>query len=82
MPIYEYQCKHCNAINEFLIGIGQGDIAIKCQYCGSKELNRILSKSNVAVGGRAIGSQQGKTCCGRDDRCEKPPCSGDGKCRR
>jgi len=29
-----------------------------------------------------IGSQDGLTCCGRTERCEKPPCSDDGSCKR
>jgi len=82
MPIYEYRCARCLAINEFLVGVGQGDIEIKCQYCGSNELNRIFSQSNVVMGKGGIGLRNGKTCCGKDERCEKPPCSDDGECTR
>ncbi|MEW5949110.1 MAG: FmdB family zinc ribbon protein [Thermodesulfobacteriota bacterium] len=33
--------------------------------------------SRAGQHGRECPSEQmGKTCCGRDDRCEKPPCGG------
>lgn len=92
MPIYEYRCKKCSRINEFLIGVNQEEKEIsakggsasgrKCRYCGSKELNKIFSKSNVSRGGHLIASQGGKTCCGREERCDKPPCSDSGICKR
>jgi putative FmdB family regulatory protein len=81
MPIYEYQCKKCGKLNEFLIRAAKDKTEIKCKYCNSKELDRIFSKSFVAKSGNFIGSQQGKTCCGRDERCDFPPCS-DGTCQR
>ena len=82
MPIYEYRCKKCGKKNDFLEGVGRGETERKCKYCGSKELERMLSVSNVLSGGRKIGSQDGLTCCGRTERCEKPPCSEDGTCER
>ena len=82
MPVYEYQCRNCEKISEFLIGVIQEKVEIKCRYCGSKELNKILSKSNVSRSGRSIASQGGKTCCGRDERCDIPPCSDSGICNR
>ncbi|MDH5186021.1 MAG: hypothetical protein OEZ20_02825 [candidate division WOR-3 bacterium] len=81
MPIYEYQCKNCGKISEFLIGVVQDKIEIKCKHCKSKELDRVFSKSFISKSGNIIGSQGGKTCCGRDERCDTPPCS-DGTCKR
>jgi putative FmdB family regulatory protein len=81
MPIYEYQCKHCGKITEFLVGVVQDKTEIKCKHCASTELNRIFSKSVISKSGNIIGSQRGKTCCGRDERCDTPPCS-DGSCKR
>lgn len=81
MPVYEYQCKNCGKVSEFLIGVVQENIEIKCKYCGSKELNKIFFKSFVSRGGNLIPYQGGKTCCGRDERCKVPPCS-DGTCVR
>lgn len=82
MPIYEYQCKSCGKISEFLVGVTQRKTEIKCKHCGSRELNKIFSKSFISRGGNLIGSQGGQTCCGRTERCDTPPCSDGGICNR
>lgn len=82
MPIYEYKCKDCGGINEFLVGVAWDKVEIKCSRCGSEKLEKIFSKSFISTGGHFIGSQGGKTCCGRDERCDTPPCSDDGVCKR
>ena len=82
MPIYEYRCNKCGKVSEFLTGMVQEKTEIKCKYCGSKEVHKIFSKSFVATNGQLIGSQNGKTCCGRTERCDTPPCSSDGVCKR
>ena len=82
MPIYEYKCKDCGRISEFLVGVVQDKVEIKCSHCGSKKLEKIFSKSFISTSGHLIGSQGGKTCCGRDERCDKPPCSDDDVCKR
>ena len=81
MPIYEYKCKDCGQISEFLQGIGTDKSKRKCKHCGSTELSKIFSKSFVSTSGHFLGSQGGATCCGRTQRCENPPCS-DGSCKR
>ncbi len=82
MPIYEYKCRDCGEISEFLVGVGQEKIKFKCGSCGGIKLEKIFSQSFISTGGRIIGSQGGKTCCGRDERCDIPPCSDGGVCRR
>lgn len=82
MPIYEYRCKDCGKISEFLIGVGQEYFEIKCNFCKSKKLDKIFSQSFISTGAQIIGSQGGKTCCGRAERCDTPPCSSDGVCKR
>ncbi len=77
MQIYEYKCKNCEKINEFFLSdFNEGDL--KCNFCGGKELVRLFSKTSVLKNTRS----KGKTCCGRDERCDTPPCSGDSRCRR
>lgn len=78
MPIYEYRCSDCGKISEIFLR-NPGSESIKCPVCGSKNLERLLSASyNI----RMSTSTPGKTCCGRTERCEMPPCSQDGTCRR
>jgi len=82
MPIYEYKCKSCGKINEFLVGVVQEKAEIACKHCGSKKLDKIFSRSFVSKGeysGRPVSSQ---TCCGSDQPCDTPPCSDNGVCKR
>ncbi len=82
MPIYEYRCTDCGAISEYLVGVGKGHDDIKCRFCGGNHLEKVLSTANISTGGNMISSQGGKTCCGREERCNTPPCSAGGACRR
>ena len=79
MPIYEYRCKRCGAISEYLIVTGK-DEDILCEDCGSSDMERILSVASFITG--APERAAGRTCCGREERCETPPCSDGGSCRR
>ena len=75
MPIYEYRCNNCGKISEFLVGVVREELEIKCNHCGSKELNKVFSRTGLVKSGHLIASQGGKTCCGRTERCDVPPCS-------
>jgi putative FmdB family regulatory protein len=79
MPIYEYRCKACGTITEFLTGVGE-DISISCSNCGSVEMEKVMSAASFL--GRAMERMPGRTCCGREERCSSPPCSSGGACRR
>jgi putative FmdB family regulatory protein len=79
MPIFEYQCKECMAVSEFLIGVGNEE-PITCKKCGSLEMEKVLSTPFLleSLKHRAPG----RTCCGQEERCERPPCLSAGNCRR
>jgi putative FmdB family regulatory protein len=79
MPIYEYRCETCGTLSEYLVGMGKDDPVI-CRQCGSHEMNRILSVSSFSL--QPDGRVSGRTCCGREERCDTPPCSNGGTCRR
>ncbi|MBW1695846.1 MAG: hypothetical protein JRH18_14400 [Deltaproteobacteria bacterium] len=79
MPIYEYRCKVCNSVSEYLIGVGHRE-PIRCKNCGSTDMNRILSVASFTL--NSSRQMPGHTCCGREERCETPPCSSSGACRR
>ena len=78
MPIFEYRCNKCGAISEFLTGFGKEE-ALSCQSCGSFEMERIMSAASFL--GHDMERAPGHTCCGQEERCEKPPCSVGGGCR-
>ncbi|MFA4984902.1 MAG: zinc ribbon domain-containing protein [Candidatus Omnitrophota bacterium] len=82
MPIYEYRCRECGKTNEFLVGVGSDKAEIRCSFCKSTKLDKLFSGAFIPAAGSIIGSQSGKTCCGRAERCQKPPCSEGGSCRR
>jgi putative FmdB family regulatory protein len=79
MPIYEYQCKRCGTVSEFLTGI-EKEVAMSCKTCGSPEVERLISAPSFLS--KAVKQDPGRTCCGRSERCEMPPCSSEGSCRR
>ncbi len=80
MPIYEYRCERCGNISEYLVGNSNEEEVIECRHCGSREISRILSVSSFSLG--SSDRVPGRTCCGREERCEVPPCGGGGGCRR
>jgi len=80
MPIYEYRCEDCGKITEILLMRNDNNESIICKYCGSKRLKKLISAPASVIMGSSI--RKGKTCCGRDERCDNPPCSSDGSCKR
>ena len=79
MPIYEFKCSDCKKIFE-INKERDGDDNIICPYCGSKNVKRIFSATNFI--NRDANYNSGRTCCGREERCSRPPCSDDNKCIR
>jgi putative FmdB family regulatory protein len=77
MPVYEYRCKNCGEQVEVLVR--SKSIPPTCPNCGSPRLEKLLSVPYVMSGERRPA---GLTCCGREERCEAPPCSTDDSCRR
>ncbi|MCK4387726.1 MAG: zinc ribbon domain-containing protein, partial [Dehalococcoidia bacterium] len=74
MPIYEYKCLDCGKISEIFLRSSNTE-TIECPICGSKNLEKLLSASYAI---RMDASMPGRTCCGRTERCETPPCSSGG----
>ena len=79
MPIYEFRCKVCGRTSEHLIGMHSNEVAA-CEHCGSIEVERIMSVAAISKGKTHRVVRE--TCCGREERCETPPCSGTGSCSR
>ncbi|MBN1135528.1 MAG: zinc ribbon domain-containing protein [Anaerolineae bacterium] len=78
MPIYEYHCATCQARVEVLVRSYATTPA--CPNCGSPLTDKLFSAPHLLSG--ESRRPAGHTCCGRDERCDAPPCSGGSACRR
>lgn len=78
MPIYDFKCHDCGAVSEIFMRSGHGQVRA-CPSCGSFNLEQMISGSySVRTG--TISSAN--TCCGREERCDSPPCHTDNGCHR
>jgi len=59
MPIYEFQCKSCNAHFEMLVSRSQNEF--ECPHCESSQVERQLSTFGV--------SSRSSDSCGMEDPC-------------
>jgi putative FmdB family regulatory protein len=79
MPIYDYRCQDCGKISEiFLNGVDNAK-SIACPVCGSGRMEKLFSASYLL---QTETRAPGKTCCGKAERCETPPCSTGDICSR
>ena len=76
MPIFEYKCKKCNHQFEFLMKSSDDESDLKCENCGSKRLEKLISAPSVSVKGGSTVTRCGKssTCCGASTPCDTPSC--------
>jgi putative FmdB family regulatory protein len=56
MPIYEFQCADCGEKKEILFRANDEKIEMKCDKCGSENLQRVLSATNFSVPGGSAAS--------------------------
>ncbi|NLC30103.1 MAG: zinc ribbon domain-containing protein [Chloroflexi bacterium] len=56
MPIYEYYCRHCGKKFELLRSFSEADTQANCEFCGSKEVRRQLSKINAFSDGASLNA--------------------------
>jgi putative FmdB family regulatory protein len=78
MPIYEYHCQRCGKRVEVLLPSRTATPA--CPHCGAVLRDRLFSAPSLLKG--PASRPGGETCCGREERCDAPPCSSGGSCRR
>lgn len=80
MPVYEYRCEKCGKVIELFQQRLNKRESLACPACGSTHLTKLISSpASVRMGD---SSSKGTTCCGREERCDTPPCSTGGVCRR
>jgi len=77
MPVYEYRCHDCLATFEQLV---RASSVVTCPSCGGSSLEKLFSVPFLSSGKTV--RQAGHTCCGRQERCDAPPCSQGGRCQR
>lgn len=82
VPIYEYRCTRCGTVSEFLVGVGKKQAKIRCEHCGSMEMEKLFSESHMLKTGAHGLARGGHTCCGREERCSTPPCESGQVCER
>lgn len=56
MPIYEFQCADCGERKEILFRNNDEKVEMKCEKCGSENLQRVLSSTNFSVSGGGSGT--------------------------
>ena len=83
MPTYEYLCEFCGYKFERFQNMSDEPLK-ECPKCG-QEVKRLIG-TGIGVIFKGTGfyatdyknnSPSGRTCCGRTERCDKPPCSDD-----
>jgi putative FmdB family regulatory protein len=50
MPIFEFRCSECGHIFEQLFVSSNETISLACPRCGCQALDRVVSKTNYAIG--------------------------------
>ena len=87
MPTYEYVCESCGYTFDMFQNMSAEPLK-QCPQCGMNVRRIIGGGMGVIVKGTQHHtadknySPPGRTCCGRTERCETPPCSDDGTCKR
>ena len=76
MKIYEFKCEDCGSIFELL---KDETVKLTCSICSSVNIKRVFSSPLIV---KDYTKSEGKTCCGRDERCSSPPCGDSGTCVR
>ena len=88
MPTYEYLCEECGYRFERFQNMSEEPVKV-CPRCGQKVRRLIEGGVGFIFKGSGFyatdyknSSFPTRTCCGREERCDKPPCSDDGVCKR
>ena len=72
MPIFEFRCLECGDIFEKLFLNSNEKADIECPECGGVSFERVVSKTNYAIGVGGPGGKQPTVTtksCGPSNRC-------------
>ena len=59
MPIYEFKCSKCEEFFEVIVMPSDAEDDVTCPKCQSPEFERVVSKSNFAMGSSGGGQPKG-----------------------
>ena len=87
MLTYEYECEKCGLKFERLQAITEPPLT-ECPKCRGEVRRLVSGGAGFILKGSSRGQtgqnrqacsldNVGKTCCGREERCGKPPCEGE-----
>ncbi len=71
MPIFEFRCAGCGEIFEKLFMVSDGEADLSCPRCGGETVERVVSRTNYAIGA-GPGAKQPKIssrACGGGNEC-------------
>ncbi|MBN1552859.1 zinc ribbon domain-containing protein [bacterium] len=75
MPMFEYKCDACGAINVKLVFNDSEELL--CENCGSRHLSKMISLPAVPIKSYSKAKhpecKQTQTCCGAESPCGKCP---------
>ncbi len=71
MPIYEFRCLKCGHLFEKLFVSSDEAAEVTCPECASDSFERVVSRTNYAMGVGKAGKQPKLTSksCGPSDKC-------------
>jgi len=70
MPFYDMKCKKCEFEFNVMATIEEKENKlIPCPGCGSKDLERVYTKSNISVKSRAAEATENCKCCSCGSAC-------------
>ena len=79
MPTYEYECTACGVRFESFQKMSDPPLK-KCPECGAEVRRLVTGGAGFIMKGQSdfTSRRPGKTCCGRTERCDSPPCNDSG----
>jgi len=70
MPIFEFKCLKCNHLQEIIVTSSNQEIKIKCEKCGSEDMQRVISRTSYIMGSDSSARISSTTRrCGPQNSC-------------
>ncbi|MBN2322469.1 MAG: zinc ribbon domain-containing protein [Spirochaetes bacterium] len=79
MPTYEYECAVCGRRFERFQKMSEEPLR-ECPECDGNVRRLVTGGAGFIMKGKSTFTSRaaGKTCCGRSERCDQPPCNDTG----